>query len=68
MIGYIVSMTPECILKEVNSYQEKHCKENLAITYIEKRSNVQFYEQILRRRNLKPSVFHLAHLWVEMQK
>ena len=68
MIGYIVSMTPECILKEVNSYQKKHCKENPAIKYIEKRSNVQFYEQILRRRNLKPSVFHLAHLWVEMQK
>jgi len=67
MIGYIISMSPEKILDEVNIYQKKHCSYNPAIEFDYVKGNVQQYRQILNRKNLKPKLFKLVHLWVDLR-
>lgn len=67
MIGYIVSMTNEEILEEVNSYQRKYCIEKPEILHNSTNCCSQLYSHILERRRLKPEVFRLNHLWVDMR-
>lgn len=68
MIGYIISMSPEAILDEVNAYQKQHCSDNPTIELELAEKKVQLYRQKLRRRNLKPDMFKLSHLWVDLRK
>lgn len=68
MLGYIVSMTPKEILKEVNSYQNKHCSHNPQIKCNSVQKGIQQYGQKLKRKNLKPKDFQLIHLWVDLRK
>ncbi len=68
MLGYIINMTPEKILEEVNSHQKKHCPYNPAIKFECIRENIQQYKQELKRRNLEPQEFKLIHLWVHLRK
>jgi len=67
MVGYIISMPPEKILDEVNNYQKQRCSHNPAIEFEFVKGSVQQYRQKLSRKNLKPKVFKLIHLWVELR-
>jgi len=66
MVGYIISMSPEKILDEVNTHQKQHCSYNTAIKLGFVKGNVHQYRQKLNRKNLKPEVFKLVHLWVNL--
>jgi len=68
MLGYIISMTPEKILEEVNSHQVKYCSHNPAIEFERVRESIRQYRQDLKRKYLKPQEFKLIHLWVDLRK
>jgi hypothetical protein len=68
MLGYVISMTPEKILEEINSHQKKHFSDNPAIEFECVRENIQQYGQKLERKNLEPRKFKLIHLWVDLRK
>lgn len=67
MVGYIISMSPERILAEVNMYQNKHCSENQNIEFEFVRKKVQQYRQTIERKSIKPEAFRLIHLWVDLR-
>lgn len=67
MVGYIISMSPELILDEVNSHQKQHCSDNPAIEFELVKNKVRQYRQKLNRKNLKPEIFKLVHLWVDLR-
>jgi hypothetical protein len=67
MVGYIISMSPEVILDEVNTHQKKHCSVNPAVEFERVKNKVQQYRQKLNRENLKPEIFKLVHLWVDLR-
>jgi hypothetical protein len=67
MIGYIISMTPAEIEKEVNGYQRKHLPD---YTHIMIKSDVKVLfqaHQKVYRRNIEPVQFELIHLWVDLR-
>lgn len=67
MVGYIINMSPEKILDEVNTHQKQHCSYNPAIEIDFVKGNVQQYRQKLNRKNLKPELFKLIHLWADLR-
>lgn len=67
MVGYIINMSPERILDEVNTHQKKHCSDNPNIEFKLVHKKVQQYRQRLKRKNVKPEVFRLVHLWVDLR-
>lgn len=67
MVGYIINMSPEVILDEVNTHQKYHCAVNPDIEFELVKDKVQQYHQKLNRRNLKPELFKLVHLWVDLR-
>lgn len=67
MVGYIISLSPEIILDEVNTHQKQHCSDNTAIELDCVMSKVHKYHQKLNRKNLKPEIFKLVHLWVDLR-
>ncbi len=68
MLGYIISMSPERILKEVNTHQKKHCPNNPPIAFDGVGEGVQRYGHDLDRKNVLPRKFKLIHLWVDLRK
>jgi|GEM_PF-487398 len=68
MLGYLIGMTPEKILEEVNSYQKKHCSDNPTIEFERMREPIQQYGQKLERKHLEPRQFRLIHLWVDLRR
>jgi len=68
MLGYMMSMTPDQILKEVNTYQEKHCVDNPAVEFESIREGIRQYGQRLRRKNVDPREFTLIHLWADLRR
>jgi len=68
MIGYIISMSHKEILDEVNINQKKHCSDNPPIKLKSIKTNVHQYIQQLSRKNLKPKMFDLVHLWVDLRE
>jgi len=68
MIGYIINMYHGEILDEVNINQKKHCSGNPSIEFKSVKSNVHQYRQQLTRKNLKPKIFELIHLWVDLRE
>ena len=67
MIGYIISMLPEQILIEINAYQKTLCAKGPAIEYKFTQNEVRQHLQRLNRKNIKPEVFELIHLWVDLR-
>lgn len=67
MVGYIISMSLEAILDEVNTHQKKLCPVNPAVEFELVKNKVQLYRQKLNRKNLKPEIFKLVHLWVDLR-
>lgn len=68
MIGYIVSMEPEKILDEVNSYQRKHFHNFTKIVIPLNQGPTFEGRQNLRREYVKPKNFTLIHMWVDLRK
>jgi hypothetical protein len=68
MLGYIISMSPEKILNEVNLHQKKHCSNNPAVEFERVRESVRQYGQELNRKHVKPRQFKLIHLWADLRK
>jgi hypothetical protein len=67
MIGYIISMTPQEIEKEVNGYQKKHLPRCPGIRFtFDERTPFQTHQQI-QRRSVEPAQFELIHLWVDLR-
>jgi hypothetical protein len=67
MIGYIISMTPEQILSEINVYEEKYCSDNPSLVYEITNNKVWQYQHILLRKNIRPESFLLFHLWIDLR-
>lgn len=67
MIGYIVSMSPQEIQGEVNTYQKLYCPHNPKIVFSFDKKDVQQHHQKLKRKNVKPDNFKLIHLWVDLR-
>lgn len=67
MIGYIISMTPQEIEKEVNGYQKKCLPkfENVCFNFDTK--NAYHTQQIIERCNVTPVKFELIHLWIDLR-
>ena len=66
MIGYIISMEPHDILKEVNTYQKKLLPDYPAISF-DFKSNPFFQTRLkMTRKHVLPESFELAHLWVKL--
>lgn len=68
MIGYVVGMTPENILTEVNGYQKKSLPANPAIEFEFGVGNLFESRQSLTRVNVLPEQFLLIHLWADLNK
>jgi len=66
MIGYIISMQPENIVKEINQWQQKYMPENPALSFQYDTPPVLQERQTLKRKNVNPEKFHLIHLWVNL--
>ena len=67
MIGYIVSMEPRQIIKEVNEYQQKHLPNNPVLAFKLNNHRMLGENQKLNRSNVKPEIFRLIHLWVDLR-
>lgn len=67
MIGYIVSMTPDTVLYEVNSRQNKHLPDNPDIVFEFGDGKLFRSRQPLVRRFVFPERFDLVHLWVDLR-
>lgn len=67
MVGYIIDMTPETILDEVNNYQAEECSQNRAITFAFTKEHVNTTHQILSRTTVKPENFKLTHMWADLR-
>jgi hypothetical protein len=68
MIGYIIDMSPEAILSEVNEYQKKHLPDNSAIDFKFGAGNLFESRQTLTRKHVLPERFTLIHLWADLNK
>lgn len=68
MIGYIIDMSPETILSEVNEYQKKHLPDNPAIKFEFGVGNLFESHQSLTRKHVLPEKFTLIHLWSNLNK
>jgi hypothetical protein len=66
IVGYITSMSPKIILNEVNTHQKEHCSNYPAIEFEFVKNKVQQYQQKFDRKNLKPELFKLVHLWIDL--
>lgn len=67
MIGYIISMSPQNILNEVNTHFKQNCPNDPEITFKFNEKKVQRCQHKLNRNNVKPGKFELTHLWVELK-
>jgi len=67
MIGYLVSMTPETILGEVNCHQKKHLPDNPALTFEFDCGKIFECCQFLTRKHVIPEQFQLRHLWADLR-
>lgn len=67
MIGYVISMTPETILTEVNSYQKKNLPSNPAIGFNFAVGKLFESCQFLKRLHVLPEKFELFHLWADLR-
>lgn len=67
MIGYIVSMTPEEIESEVNTYQKKHLPEYTGIKFSLDSTTLLRAHQYISRKNVTPAQFELIHLWGDLR-
>lgn len=67
MIGYIISMTPYEIEKEVNNYQKKHIPENNDISFSFDKKPLFKSKQYIRRKHVIPAQFELFHLWIDLR-
>jgi len=68
MIGYVLGMSPQIILSEVNAYQRHHCPNNPEIVFNFDGRTVEECEQRLKREHVQPWNFKLIHLWVNLKK
>jgi len=68
MIGYIVSMLPEDILKEVNMILNKSSIGCTKLKFNFKSNPVFKTNQKINRQNVKPKNFELIHLWANLVK
>jgi len=68
MIGYIVNLSHEIILQEVNAHQNIHCNNNPNIIFDIIINDVLYHRQKLNRINIWPIEFDLIHLWVDLKK
>ena len=68
IIGYIVSMLPEDILKEVNESQRNFLKGYPALKFNFLLRPVFSEQQKIVRKHIIPKNFQLLHLWVDLRR
>ncbi len=67
MIGYLVNMTPETVLAEVNCHQKKHMPDNPDIVFEFGDGKLFWSRQPLTRKHVLPECFELIHLWADLR-
>ncbi|MCP4157891.1 MAG: hypothetical protein GY757_59830 [bacterium] len=68
MIGYIISMSPEAIVCDVNGYQKEHLSHFPDIEFnFDVKAVFQGLQEI-ERLHVSPVQFELIHLWVDLRK
>jgi hypothetical protein len=67
MIGYIISMTPEEIGVEVNTYQREHLPGYPGIEFDFDGKTIFKARQQINRRYVAPYRFELIHLWADLR-
>ncbi|MBN1900352.1 hypothetical protein JW926_03390 [Candidatus Sumerlaeota bacterium] len=71
MIGYIQTMIPMDILKEVNQYITEQSKNNMpSISFREEyfeKNKIAQTSQFIKRRCFPPPCFTLYHLWIDLR-
>ena len=68
MIGYIVSMTVSEILFDVDNYHRKCCNRPANLMHQSDDREVSLYRQRINRQNVKPEIFDIVHIWVDLRK
>jgi len=67
MIGYIISLSPDDIVIQVNGYKKRHLASFPDITFTRNRGHVQQAKQSIIRRHVAPANFHLTHIWADLR-
>jgi len=68
MVGYIVSMTANEILSDIEYYHQKHLSKPANIIYQSNINKVSQYRQRMKRQHIKPVIFDIVHLWVDLNR
>lgn len=67
MIGYIISMEPEEIQREVNAFQDNVCAGNPKLEFDFENEAPFRAEQHMRRASVEPESFRLIHIWSDLR-
>jgi len=68
MIGYIINMTPDSILVEVNKYQDEMLVEFPILKFDFTKSDILFKTtNSLNRSHVIPVQFKLIHIWIDIR-
>lgn len=68
MIGYIINMEPDEIVKEINSYQSKSLPNNDSLVIATNANGTFEARQNFQRKSVLPSDFRLLHIWVDLRR
>jgi len=67
MIGYIISLTPDDIVIQINGYKQRHLADFPDITFAWNSGHVHQTKQSIRRQHVAPAEFHLTHIWADLR-
>ena len=67
MIGYIVSLSPDDIVTEVNGYKKRHLASFPDVAFAWNSGHVHQTKQSIKRRHVAPAKFHLTHIWADLR-
>lgn len=68
MIGYMINMEPQSIVREINDCQTIECPHNPPISFNFTQEHVHSTCQQLQRKNVNPQYFKLTHLWADLRQ
>ncbi len=67
MIGYIISLSPQSILTEVNRYRVRYLKACPDIAFAWNGGLVYQAKQSFQRQHVIPTAFRLTHIWADLR-
>ena len=67
MIGYIISLSPDDIVTEVNGHKKRYLANFPDIIFTWNWGHVHQTRQSITRRHIAPANFHLTHIWADLR-